>query len=391
MEGTGIVIRGHIGAIVRGNEIHHFFNGIYTGSSGALENSALAFDADIYNNHIHHISDDGLEPEGACINQRFRNNTVDMVYVGISLAPITQGPTWVLRSLFTNYTGRAIKWDGNPDGIVLIYHNTSWTNAKDANGMDLISPIHNVVMRNNIFQMTGYGFQEVRTGSTGNDWNNDNWYTTRALASGHFKWENLLYNSTAKLCVATGLECKGYEDPPGLANPGGGDFTLPSTSPNVDRGIAIPDINDGFTGNAPDVGAYESTSVFDAPPRVLSSVRADTNPTDAARVSQMAKPLKKTGRAYLFPSLRSPELSPNVERALAATECLSEARRAARVGCRAPQPPRSRRREPQSSRRPCPMCQSQRRRPRLLQGSWHDRRVVGGPGGALVREAACTP
>jgi hypothetical protein len=285
MEGTGIVIRGHMGAIVRTNEVHHFFNGIYTGSSGALENSALAFDADIYNNHIHHISDDGLEPEGACINQRFRDNTVDTVYVGVSLAPITQGPTWVLRSLFTNYTGRAIKWDGNSDGIVLIYHNTSWTNAKDINGMDLISPIHNAVMRNNIFQVNGYGFQEVRTGSTGNDWNNDNWYTTRALASGHFKWENVLYNSTAKLCKATGLECNGYEDPPGLTNPSGGDFTLLSTSPNIDRGVIIPGINDAFTGNAPDIGKFESTFVFNTAPKVLSSTRADAAPTDAASVN----------------------------------------------------------------------------------------------------------
>ena len=285
MEGTGIVVRGHIGAIVRNNEVHHFFNGIYTGSSGALENSALAFDADIYNNHIHHISDDALEPEGACINQRFRNNIVDTVYVGISLAPITQGPTWVLRSSFTNYTGRGVKWDGNSDGIVLIYHNTSWTNAKDINGMDLISPIHNAVMRNNIFQGNGYGFQEVRTGSTGNDWNNDNWYTTRALASGHFKWENVLYNTTAKLCAATGLECNGYEDPPGLTNPSGGDFTLLSSSPNIDRGVVIPGINDNFTGNAPDIGAFESTFVLDTAPKVLSSVRADANPTDAASVN----------------------------------------------------------------------------------------------------------
>jgi hypothetical protein len=42
MENTAIVVRGHSGAIVRGNDLHHFFNGIYTGSSGALENSALA-------------------------------------------------------------------------------------------------------------------------------------------------------------------------------------------------------------------------------------------------------------------------------------------------------------------------------------------------------------
>jgi hypothetical protein len=286
MEGTGIVLRGRTGAIVRNNEIHHFFNGIYTGSSGALENSELAFDADIYNNFIHHISDDGLEPEGACINQRFRNNIVDAAYVGISLAPITQGPTWVLRSLFTNFTGRAVKWDGNSDGIVLIYHNTSWTNANDVNGMELIRPIHNTVMRNNIFQVSGYGFQGVHTGSTGNDWNNNNWYTTRALDSGHFKWENVIYKTIAKLCAATGLECSGHEGSPGLTNPGSGNFTLLSTSPNVDRGVMIPGINDGFTGRAPDIGVYESTSSnADAPPVVVSSARAGMDPTDAASVN----------------------------------------------------------------------------------------------------------
>jgi hypothetical protein len=255
MEGTAIVVRGHIGAIVRGNELHNFFNGIYTGSSGALENSALAFDADIYNNHIHHISDDALEPEGACINHRFRNNIVDTVFVGMSLAPITQGPTWVLHSLFTNYSGRGFKWDGNSDGIVLIYHNTSWSNAAGINAMDMISPIHNAVLRNNIFQSNGLGVNEVATGSTGHDWNDDNWYITRAVP--HFKWENVPYNTLAGFCAATGLECNGYENASGLTNPSGGDFTLLSSSPNIDRGEVIPGINDGFAGSAPDVGAFE--------------------------------------------------------------------------------------------------------------------------------------
>ena len=98
MEGTAIIVRGHIGAIVRGNNIHNFFNGIYTGSSGDPQNPAVAFDADIYNNSIHDISDDALEPEGACVNHRFRNNTIDSSFVGVSLAPVTQGPTWVLRN-----------------------------------------------------------------------------------------------------------------------------------------------------------------------------------------------------------------------------------------------------------------------------------------------------
>lgn len=283
MEGTGIIVRGHIGAIVRGNQVHNYFNGIYTGSSGALENPEVAFDADIYNNYIHHISDDGLEPEGACINHRFRNNTVDTMLVGVSLAPITQGPTWVLRSTFTNYTGSSIKWDRKSDGAVLIYHNTSWTNANSPSAMNMISPVYHAVMRNNIFQTNGYAFEEVPTGSTGNDWNHDNWHTTRALGTPHFKWENVDYSTIAELCTGTGLECNGYEDSPGLTNPSGGDFTLLSSSPNIDRGVAIPGINDGFSGNAPDVGAYEFA--FDPPPTVLASVRADSNPTGAASVN----------------------------------------------------------------------------------------------------------
>ncbi|RPJ21670.1 MAG: hypothetical protein EHM33_25505 [Chloroflexi bacterium] len=284
MEGTAIVVRGHIGAIVRNNEIYNFFNGIYTGSSAsdARENPAVAFDADIYNNYIHDVSDDGLEPEGACVNQRFRNNIVDRMLIGVSLAPITQGPTWVLHSSFTNFTSSPIKWASDSDGIVFFYHNTSWTNAANLNGMSMITPVHNTVMRNNIFQGNRYAFEEIRTGSTGNDWNNDNWYT-RVPSGPHFKWENINYNTIAQLCTATGLECNGYEDPPGFTNPGAGDFTLLPSSPNIDRGLAIPGINDNFKGNAPDAGAYELT--FDPPPTVSSVARADASPTNAASVN----------------------------------------------------------------------------------------------------------
>jgi len=283
MEGTAIIVRGHIGAIVRGNDIHNFFNGIYTGSSGALQNPGVAFDADIYNNYIHDISDDALEPEGAAVNHRFRNNMIDASFVGVSLAPVTQGPTWVLRNVVSNYTSRSLKWALNSDGFVFIYHNTSWTNASNVNAMDLITPVRNSVMRNNIFQSTGYAFAESPTGSTGNDWNYDNWYTTRGSSFPHFKWENRGYNSIALLCAATRLECNGYEDIPGFANPLGGNFTLLSASPNIDRGIVIPGINDVFTGNAPDVGAYESA--FNPPPRVVSVVLAEANPASASSVN----------------------------------------------------------------------------------------------------------
>ncbi|NQU29586.1 MAG: right-handed parallel beta-helix repeat-containing protein, partial [Anaerolineae bacterium] len=282
MEGTAIVLRGHIGAIVRENELHNFFNGIYTGSSAALENPELAFDIDVYENFIHHISDDALEPEGACINQRFRNNTFDSTFVGVSLAPITMGPTWIMRSTFANYTGRGIKWADYSDGVVLIYHNTFWTTAQDIAAMDFISPAHNAILRNNIFQNNGYAIYEVRTGSTGHDWGNNNWYSA---LSPHFKWENVDYSSIMELCMATGLTCTGHEEHPGLANPYSGNFTLAPSSPNIDRGAEIPGINDSFSGFAPDIGAYESMYTVDLPPTVISILSTDQNPTDTTSVN----------------------------------------------------------------------------------------------------------
>lgn len=283
MEGTAIIIRGHIGAIVRNNEVHNFFNGIFTGSSAAsaIENPAVAFDADIYNNRIRDISDDGLEAEGACVNQRFRNNTVDRMLIGVSFAPITQGPVWVMHSAFTNFTSSPIKWASNSDGVILFYHNTSWTNATNRNAMSMITPVHNAVMRNNIFQGTRYAFEEPFTGSSGHDWNYDNWYTTST--GPHFKWENRTYNTIQQLCTATGLECSGHEGSPGLANPAAGDFTLLPSSLNIDRGALIPGVNDDFKGNAPDIGAYEFA--LEPSPKVVSIVRADANPSNAASVN----------------------------------------------------------------------------------------------------------
>ncbi len=259
-EGTGIILRGHVGAIVRGNYLHNFFNGIYTGTTAGIDNPEIARDADIYNNVMDHISDDALEPEGACVNHRFRGNRVDTMLVGFSNAPVTQGPTWVIRNLFTNFTSTSIKWSRNPAGAVFIYHNTFYTNAPDLNAMSMITIGHNAVMRNNIFQGNGFAFEESLYNSSGMDWDYDNWHTTRDASLPHFRWETADYLSMSLLCAATGLECHGHDSPPGFANPLGGDFTLLSSSSNIDRGAVIPGINVNFAGSAPDIGAFEYVS-----------------------------------------------------------------------------------------------------------------------------------
>jgi hypothetical protein len=284
MEGTAILVRGHVGTIVHGNEIHNYFNGIYTGSSGDPHNFELALDVDIYDNYIHHIGDDAFEPEGACVNNRFRDNIVEHAFVGLSLAPITQGPVWALRTLYANYTGRAIKMDKESDGIALIYHNTFWSDKKNINAIDLISPAFNTVMRNNIFQSNSYLIKDVPSDSTGNFWDNNNLHTTQSPLSPPFKWDSIDYYNLKEFCTATGLDCNSYTDDPGLIDPKKGLFTLQATSPNVDRGVLIPGINDNFTGKAPDIGAYEYNPLSRVP-RVASINITDENPTTAANVN----------------------------------------------------------------------------------------------------------
>ena len=280
MESIAIVLRGHNGAIVRGNTIHHYFNGMYTSSSAALDNPGVMFDADIYNNRIYAIGDDAFEPEGTCVNHRFRNNTIDSALVGISLAPVTMGPVWVLRNTFANFTGRSVKWDRYSDGWVFMYHNTSWTNFNAPNALEFISPARNSVLRNNIFQGGIYSVEARNPGAFGHDWNYDNWSTG---FGSRFKWEGVDYPNINQFCRASGLECNGHESAPGLAYPAGADFSLLPTSANIDRGLFIPGINDGFYGSAPDIGAVESFIV--TTPVVSALVRADVNPTGASIVN----------------------------------------------------------------------------------------------------------
>jgi hypothetical protein len=46
-------------------------------------------------------------------------------------------------------------------------------------------------------------------------------------------------------------------DPRILYNPADFDFQLRPGSVAVDAGVQLPNVNDGFTGKAPDLGAFE--------------------------------------------------------------------------------------------------------------------------------------
>jgi hypothetical protein len=58
--------------------------------------------------------------------------------------------------------------------------------------------------------------------------------------------------------AATSQESHGVSAAPLFVAPATADFTPGPSSPLIDRGVAIPGINDDYAGQAPDIGAVET-------------------------------------------------------------------------------------------------------------------------------------
>lgn len=262
-ENSAINIGGGVGFVVAGNTIHTIFNGIATGSFGDDENPDIAHSVDVYRNRMRRIGDDGLEPEGACVNNRFWDNSVDEVHNGVSLAPITWGPVFVVRNRFTDYTQSGFKVSNDSSGPVFLYHNTCFTDRPDNNGMNVSGPFANMTFRNNIVRGTRYALEVTFTLPAGNDLDYDNWFTTRGAP--WVKWDNVKYDDLTDWCSAASQECNGHQTAPGLLDPVAFAFGLDSGSTNIDAGILVEGINDDYTGTAPDIGYREFGSAEPAP------------------------------------------------------------------------------------------------------------------------------
>jgi len=253
-ENTAINLAGGRGAIVSDNDIHTIFNGIGSGSFDAPTDTTIAYDVDVYRNRLRFTMDDGLEPEGACVNNRYWSNVVDSPHNGLSLAPITYGPVWVLRNRLTDYVAGGFKVSNSSSGRVWLYHNTSYTNRPDTNGMSPSGPFTNMVFRNNIVRGTRYAFEDG-AGTQPNDFDFDNFFSTRGAPV--IKWDDVRYDTVEAWCAAVGQECNGQTGAPALQNPDNFAFAPAPGSPNIDAGVRIYGINDVFAGDAPDIGYVE--------------------------------------------------------------------------------------------------------------------------------------
>jgi len=255
------------GTVVRSNTFHDFFDGF-----GACpeSTSAVTNETDVYNNLVYNSGDDGMETDGRCSNVRIWGNTFHDVLMGISLAPVYDGPVYAIRNLIyrtgagnNDYSGSAFKFNSgyDPSGPMYLFHNTGDAALSDplSSGLDIKSPGSwtLITARNNIWSGTEFAISNANPDQP-LDLDYDNLYTTQP---GELAWWSDLpdrhLNTLAELQAATGQELHGMNDLPGFADPASGDYTLEGNSPLIDVGLVIPGINDGFAGQMPEVGAFE--------------------------------------------------------------------------------------------------------------------------------------
>jgi hypothetical protein len=223
---------------------------------------------DIYGNEISECTDDGIELDGSEQNTRCFENRLTNVFQGISLQPVHGGPVYVFRNAMYNVVVETFKLHNGPSGGLLL-HNTS---VKAGMPWELMSsvPVSNCLSRNNLFVGTqgNYAFENLAP-MQGCDFDYDGfagrwklllkWNGVRFAAADDVRWTAPVYRHLVvldpKAVFQSGILPP--EDSSRAFAPNVNDLRLAADSAAIDAGHVLPNVNDGFAGAAPDLGAHE--------------------------------------------------------------------------------------------------------------------------------------
>ena len=263
------------GHVVSYNRIDGFFDGFSPASGFPPEgmdhpNCAM----DIHNNHITYTPDDPIELDAARHNVRCFENLCAYGMMGISVQPILGGPVYIYRNVVYCVAARPYKAHNWPSGVCIL-NNTSidsrhfhmgnmWQNTRVLNNLHIATSDSSHALATgpptplpSVLDYNAYGSAKPAF-----LWEFFDHWSRRKVAGGY-------YESLAAFTKATGYETHGLwgvklSD---LINAPAVDMkakTLPDLdvrlrpgAPVIDRGVHLPTITGGFSGNAPDIGAYE--------------------------------------------------------------------------------------------------------------------------------------
>jgi hypothetical protein len=229
------------------------------------------------------LGDTCIETDGGGRNIRvFRNRCFNTALGGLSAQPIFGGPVYFIRNIVYNGPGAgALKYVSTPAGV-LCYQNTF------VGEVAVPGPASNEHFRNNLILAEGALEAVFNVGTFTNYSSSDyNGFRPNPGADVAFLWSSppagkladyiaapveRKFRSLAEYRQATGQELHSrlvdydvfvHVTPPDLRDarrlyePANFDFRLEPGSAAVDTGTMLPNVTDGFTGAAPDLGALE--------------------------------------------------------------------------------------------------------------------------------------
>ena len=269
--GEGIVLTGP-GNVIAFNRVRGFRDGISLLEDSAVNQQSI----DIYGNDISQCGDDGIEADFTMGNVRVHHNRVTDCFIAISSQPSLGGPTYFYRNVVYNAVYQAFKLQRSSVGDVL-YHNTS-VKVGDAFNVITGDSISQAITRNNIFiggpagRFNGFNNGAGRvvylpSADATNDFNYDGF---GSIGTGNFTGRigSTNFNGLLQLQMLTTewnavrLDLSVFNssvtlpsNPVAVNTPP--NLELAAQSPAIDGGVALAGFIDGFTGEAPDLGAYE--------------------------------------------------------------------------------------------------------------------------------------
>ncbi len=280
------------GSVVAYNRIRNFHDGVDHATYGDPDGwpdpirERVPVSIDFYNNDISNMHDNCIETDGAMYNIRvMRNRCVNIGEQGFSEEPLLGGPAYFIRNIVYNSPGSGVKFSGDPSGGVFLHNSflsgvrTSDGGDRGANAMFLNNLIIAEMPEVPLFLLDTYDNYSV------SDFNG---FGVMADSTEPFQRvsppfdvtvdyshppQDRRFHTLADFRSATRLDAHSIEldyaifhnlKPPSLRTPSkvydpeSLDFTLRVEGKAVDAGTVLPNVNDGFNGSAPDLGALEA-------------------------------------------------------------------------------------------------------------------------------------
>jgi MYXO-CTERM domain-containing protein len=232
---------------------------------------------DICNNDIEEATDDGIEADSAMGNVRVMRNRIRNCFDGCSSQPDLGGPTYYIRNVMYNVLYSPFKFHNGTVGDIA-FHNTV-VKCGDGWGCYAGETWSRAFFRNNIFiggtgggTYGGYGNGSGRVFDLGDadttcsfDYDGVGSIGTGTfegkIGSNRFTSLATLQTNTSE-AHAVVVDMTIFASGPAFpSNPypakGTVDLQLAAGCAAIDKGLVLAGVNDGYTGAAPDLGAYE--------------------------------------------------------------------------------------------------------------------------------------